>query len=106
MPQECKPEFLAPRVVHSEDLNCGSAYGRDSFHDRTVQNEVLTPTMGARMKERHYLSRHGIDPREIRTFAEIATMTCQSEIFGLMAASMLFRDYVLDVVCKGGVLLP
>jgi len=62
-PQNRHPEFLSASIVHLQNLNGRTTFGRDPLKHRTIHVEVFVPAVRSRMKERHDLSRHGIDSR-------------------------------------------
>lgn len=57
------------------------------------------------MKQNFYLSRHRVDPTEVRSFVEIATMASEREILDIIAAAVLTSDYVLDLMRHRAILL-
>ena len=49
------------------------------------------------MKQRYHRARFRIDGREVGAFVQIAPITCQREIGGIVATAVLAGDDVFDV---------
>jgi hypothetical protein len=58
---------------------------------------MTRPRLTPRVEQADDLLREGINPTEIRTFVEIASMATPSQICRIVRTTMLLRDNVLDV---------
>jgi hypothetical protein len=79
-------------------LDGGAPGSADSFNVWASENEMVSPTMPPRIEQNRYFSSQGIDTREVGTFAQVAAMTCQSEITFVIRAAVLLCHNVFYVV--------
>jgi len=61
---------------------------------------MFRPSVGARVVESRNLTRFWIDSADIRTFVAIATAATEREILNIRTASVLARNYVVNLETK------
>lgn len=94
-----------PRVVHREQLHSSAPNRRNALDNRPAETEMIAPTVASRIEQRDNLSGARIDSGQVRTFAQIATVTGKGEIAAIIAPTVLAGYYVLDVMGKGTTVL-
>ena len=93
------------RIVHREQLDSSAPNRRSALDHRPAETEMIAPTVASRIEQRDNLSGAWINPGQVRTFAQIATVTGKGEIALIIAPTVLAGYYVLDVMCKGTTVL-
>ena len=64
---------------------------------RTIPEEVVRPSVSARVKQPHYLTAVGIDTSDVRPFVAVAIVASEGEIVFGALSPMLTRDDVVDL---------
>jgi hypothetical protein len=97
--------FEAARVVHLQNLDGCAPDGREPGDLRAVESKVVGPPVASRVEEVRDLAGLSIDPGQIWPLVEVATLTCERQIVGVIGAAVLLRDDVLHMMCQGAMLL-
>jgi hypothetical protein len=100
------PTHLPPAgVVHRQYLY-GGAPDRACANDvHAFKDEVLRPAITPRMEKRRNLLSQRIDPSQVRTLMQIASVACQREIIRLIGAAVLPRHDVFNMMDQVAVFL-
>jgi hypothetical protein len=66
--------------VHAQHAHGRPPGRRQPDDQRVVDGKMLVPRLASRIEEGDDRGRHGIDPREVRTFVQIAVVARQSQV--------------------------
>src|SRR6516225_6127135 len=100
-----RPQFHSPCIVHPEQLHSRAPDRRRPLDPRALKNEVIGPPVAPWMKQLGHGVVHRIDPRDVGTFAVIATMAGEGKILRIVCPAVTLRPDVLDVVRQPGMRL-
>ncbi len=92
-------------VIHREYPDGSTPYRRETLDNRPPEAEMFEPTVMPGIKQWHNLASNRIDTSQVRAFAEIAAVTGEGQIAGIVGPTMLARYDVLDVMRKGRTIL-
>jgi hypothetical protein len=81
------------------------ADGCEPFDADASKHKVFSPLVAPRTEEEYRLAGGRVEAREVRALGEIAALAGQGELVNVVAAAMLPRDDMLDVVRQVAVLL-
>ncbi len=93
-------------LIHGENLNGCSSDGSETLYSQFMNSEMVRPTVSPRVVQMGEFSSKRVNAAQIWPFAQIASVTCQSEIGIFARAIVLPRDYVLDVKDQVAIRLP
>ena len=100
------PQRNAIGCVHRHHSDSGTPTLGPADDDWPINTEMERPALPARMEQANNLSGERIDPGKIRSLVIVVMVTGQREVVWIVRASVLSRDYVLDVeVVEGLVVL-
>ena len=94
------PQRHSIRSIHPQHLERDSPHCGPSDNRATCGFEMVTPTIGPRMKKPHQFSGFAIPAGYIRPFVSIAGRTGERQISLLRLAAMLLGDDVIDLKRK------
>ena len=98
--QPSLPKLDATRCVHHKQFDGRSSRRRKTDDHRTVEFEVVAPTLAPGMKQLDDGARHRVDARQVRSLVSVAAITSQRQVVQGIVRAMLLRDDVFDMEGK------
>jgi hypothetical protein len=92
------PQLHAVRVIEPKNMFRYSANVGEGNYSRTIQTEMLDPTINSWMIQPRQFPCFQVDGSDNRSLQSIAHKTCPSQIVFPGLASVLTRDNVIDFV--------
>jgi hypothetical protein len=92
------PQLQAVRVIEAKDMFRYSANIGEGNYSRTIQTEMLDPTINSWMIQSCQFSGFQVDGSDNCSLQSVAHKTCPSQIVLTGLASVLTRDNVIDFV--------
>jgi hypothetical protein len=71
-------------VIHREYPDGSTPDRSETLDDRSPEAEMIEPTVTPRIKQWHNLATNRIDTSQVRAFAEIAAVTGEGQIAGIV----------------------
>jgi hypothetical protein len=88
--------------VHLQQTDRRASYRSPPYSDYPVLFKVVIPRVLPGVKQPHQRPAFLVNPTQVRTFVQIAVVTCEREIFTVVSAAVPASYDVLDVISKEG----